>query len=131
MKKIRRKILLGASILMVLLLTAGIILSLYGRVLFQEGNPVPIVKSIITLESKDVDYIPFSEIPLKYISKSTMDKEKLIKKYMEQKDWIYVEQIGNSYFFTKDGEERSVSTRQFTKKYFIWLPPADASLEDK
>lgn len=131
MKKIRRKILGGASALMIFFLTLGIILGVLGDAIFQEGNPVPIVKSIIKLESTDVDYVKFSEMPVKYISKSNIDREDMIKKFMEKKNWIYKEQLGNSYFFIKDGEEISISTRQFTRKYFTWEVPADSTLEDR
>lgn len=131
MKKIRRKILGGASGLMIFFLTSGIILGVFGDAIFQEGNPVPIVKSIIKLESTDVDYVQFSEMPVKYISKSNIDREDIIKKFMKKKNWMYKEQLGNAYFFIKDGEEISVSTRQFTRKYFTWEVPADSTLEDR
>ncbi|MGA5690612.1 anti-sigma factor [Cytobacillus pseudoceanisediminis] len=128
-KKIRRRILLGASALTIFFLTTGIILGIFGDAIFQEGNPLPLVKSIIKLESTDADYVQFSEMPVKYISKSTIDREEMIKRFMEKKNWIYKEQMGNSYFFIKDGEEISVSTRQFTRKYFTWEVPADSTLE--
>lgn len=131
MKKIRKKILGGASALMIFFLTSGIILGVFGDAILQEGNPVPIVKSIIKLESTDVDYVQFSEMPVKYISKSNIDREDIIKKFMKKKNWMYKEQLGNSYFFIKDGEEISVSTRQFTRKYFTWEVPADSTLEDR
>lgn len=130
-KKIRRTIFVGASTLIIFFLASGIILGVFGDALFQEGNPVPIMTSIIELESTDVDYIQFSEMPVKYISKSNINREDMIKKFMKKKNWIYKEQLGNSYFFIKDDEEISVNTRQFTKKYFTWEVPADSTLEDK
>lgn len=97
-----------------------IIFTVYGRAIFQEGHPLPIVKAIIQLETSDSDYILFSKTPRKYISKSKIDRETMIKKYMEKDNWTYIEQLGSGYIFTKEHEQAIVVTKQFSSKYFVW-----------
>lgn len=129
-KKIKLRFMTIISTLIISFLLIGITIGVYGNVLFQEGNPIPLIKSIVELELDKTEYAQFSDDPISYISKSKSDRENIIKEYMNEKEWIYKEQVGSSYFFTKDGEEVSVPTSQYTRHYFIWKIPAESTVEN-
>lgn len=122
----RKKVIFPFTLIIIFFL---IIFTIYGRAIFQEGNPLPIVKAIIQLETSDSDYIQYSKKPLKYISKSRIDRELMIKKYMEKNKWSYIEQLGGGYIFTKENEQAIVVTKQFSSKYFVWEVPEEASID--
>ncbi|TKC18480.1 hypothetical protein [Robertmurraya kyonggiensis] len=119
----RKYIILPFTVIIIIIFL--IIFTIYGRAIFQEGNPLPIVKAIIQLETSDSDYIQFSKTPPKYISKSNIDRETMLKKYMEKDNWTYIEQLGGGYIFTKDNEQAIVVTKQFSSKYFVWEVPSE------
>lgn len=128
LKKIKAKFTTIILTLIVSFSLIGITIGVYGNVLFQEGNPIPLIKPIVELELNKAEYAQFSDDPISYISKS--DRENIIKEYMNEKDWTYKEQMGSSYFFIKNGEEISVPTSQFTRHYFIWKTPPESTLEN-
>ena len=131
LKRIRAKLITIISTLIVTFLLFGIVIGMYGNVLFQEGNPIPLIKSIVELELNEDKFVRFSDDPISYISKSKIDRENTIIEYMNEKDWTYKEQMGSSYFFTRGEEEISVPTRQFTRYYFIWKVPAESTLDNE
>ncbi|MDQ0257721.1 cytochrome c-type biogenesis protein CcmE [Evansella vedderi] len=120
-KKIRKKlitILLGAIIIF---LAIGITLgAFYGKVWFQEGNPIPLLTSIVKLEFSNDNFVQYSTTPEAYISKSKGNRQELIEGKMGEKDWILIDQMGNAYFFEKKDERKVVTTRQYTRRYFVW-----------
>lgn len=125
----RSRLVTVMTTLIITFLIQGIIISVYGDVLFQEGNPAPIIKAIGKLETGDVDYVEISGTPIKYISKSRVDREKMIREYMSDLGWTYKEQMGSGYFFERDGVEGLVNTKQWTGKYFIWTVPGEQTLD--
>lgn len=125
LKRIKRRIVTVITTLAITFTLMGAILGVYGNVLFQEGNPIPVVSSILKLEFSNADYVKFSASPTKYISKfnSAGDRYSIIKEYMKKKGWEFKEQMGSGLIFDKNGEQTVISTRQYTKNYFIWSVP--------
>lgn len=125
LKRIKKRIFTVITTLAVTFTLMGIILGVYGNVLFQEGNPIPVVSSILKLEFSEREYVKFSTSPTRYLSKfkTSGDRYSIIKEYMKKKGWEFEEQMGSGFIFVKNGEQTIISTRQYTKNYFIWSVP--------
>lgn len=113
----------GIRLMIVLAAAAALFISMYGSVLFQEGNPIPLIISAIKLELSDSEYVQFAktEKRSRYMSEAK-DKNSydVVKEYMETKGWAFKEQMGSGLIFSKDGEDAVVEVRQFSRHYFIW-----------
>lgn len=114
-------------ILFVVVLAFGLII-IY-PVLFQEGNPLPILKGIAKLSFDEDEIVKISDNPQRYISKTDTGKSPIID-LMSQESWEFEDQMGSGYIFYKNGNRKNVSSVQYTKKYIIWeLPNETSSLE--
>lgn len=104
-------------------IVSGSIIWVLGTALFQEGNPVPLLVSIVKLKFTDHDYIQFlnTEKKSRYLSSNTGNNPlKKVKEFMKSKGWAYEEQIGPGLIFLKDESEAIVLTRQYSKYFVIW-----------
>ncbi|WP_202080423.1 zf-HC2 domain-containing protein [Caldalkalibacillus salinus] len=130
-KRLKRKVVLVLSTVVVTCLLLGMIMGFYGPVIFQEGNPVPVVKGIVELHATDAAYAQISDGPRRYISiyKPSENHYDVIKSYLAQDGWRYKEQMGSGLVFEKDGETKVVETRLFTKHYYIWTLPEQHTKE--
>lgn len=120
-----KKILIVLILLLVLLL--GFIGLRFGAALTQEGNPIPIVTSIMKLELSNNDYQLFSETPNenRYVSETGDYRYDAVKEFMKGKGWEYKEQMGAGLVFEMNGEITIIVTRQYSKYYFIWNVPKE------
>lgn len=103
------------------LLALIILLILFGflerQVIFQEGNPIPVVVGIFKLSVKGQTLAQISEEPEKYLIKNKDGYGAYIE-YMEAKGWKYVEQMGAGLVFEKD-KERHISVSRMLTRYYI------------
>ncbi|KLT16029.1 hypothetical protein AA980_21430 [Neobacillus vireti] len=109
--------------IIILALGSAIIISSFGSVLFQEGNPVPLMVSAMKLHFFDSEYEQFSktENRSRYLSKNTGDSRyDIVKEFMKSNGWKYEEQMGSGLIFVKEGKEAIVETRQYSKYFIIW-----------
>ncbi len=100
----------------------------FGGALFQEGNPGPILASILKLDLTKSNYEQFSETNQnnRYVSVNTgSSRFDVIKDFMDEKGWSFKEQIGSGLIYTKNKENLVVETRQYTKHYIIWDIPKE------
>ena len=104
-------------ILLSVTLTLGLII--VSPVLFQEGNPIPILKGIVELSSNDDKIIQISETPQRYLSKTNVGNTPLIE-LMNNEGWEFIEQLGAGYIFSKDGDRLIITGVQYTGKYRVW-----------
>ncbi|WP_342042214.1 hypothetical protein [Bacillus sp. OTU2372] len=106
-----------------LTLAAGLFIGFLGPVLFQEGNPVPLLVSILKLKTTDSNYVQFlnSEKQSMYLA-ANQGKNPLfeVKEFMKSKGWKFEEQMGSGLIFLKDKNEAIVLTRQYSKYFVIW-----------
>jgi len=106
-----------------LTLAAGLFIGFFGPVLFQEGNPVPLLVSILKLKTTDSNYVQFlnSEKQSMYLA-ANQGKNPLfeVKEFMKSKGWKFEEQMGSGLIFLKDENEAIVLTRQYSKYFVIW-----------
>jgi len=101
----------------------GCIILVLGPGLFQEGNPVPLLISIVKLKITDTDYVQFfnTEKKSRYLSSNTGQNPLIeVKEVMKAKGWAFEEQIGSGLIFLKDEKEAIVLTRQYSKYFVIW-----------
>lgn len=132
-QRIKSKIMTVIVTLVITFSLLGFLVGSFGNILFQEGNPIPILSSIIKLEFTDVEYVELSTVPERYISEIELgnnDWYSVVKEFMETRGWEYKEQIGSGLIFEKDKDQIIVSTRQYTKNYFIWSLPEKETLEN-
>jgi hypothetical protein len=88
-------------------------------VLFQEGNPIPVLNGIIKLSTDRDKFVQISDNPQEYISKTSVYGIPLID-YMKADGWIFDEQAGSGYIFIKGNRQLTVTSVQYTRKYTIW-----------
>lgn len=129
-KRVKKKIMIVLSTLIVTFTLLGFFIGVFGNVLFQEGNPIPVISSIIKLEFTNAEYVEFATTPNRYISevKSGPDRHSVVKEYMQDNGWKFKEQMGSGLVFINGDEQRTISTRQYTKNYFIWSIPEKETL---
>ena len=125
MKRIKSKIVTVTTTIVITFSVLGFIAGAYGNVIFQEGNPLPVISSIIKLEFNNDEFVQYSNAPDHYISefKSGMDRYKVVIDFMKEKRWAFKDQMGSGLIFEKDGEQIVVQTRQYTRNYYIWSIP--------
>lgn len=80
-----KKILL--VIILVFVLLIGFIDLRFGAALTQEGNPIPIITSIIKLEILNSDYQLFLDTPSgnRYVSETESSRHDVVKNFMKEK----------------------------------------------
>ncbi|WP_235846852.1 hypothetical protein [Neobacillus soli] len=111
------------TLIIVFALGSSMIICSFGSVLFQEGNPLPIINSALKLQFSDSEYVQFSQTEKRsrYLSINTGDRRyDVVKGFMKSQGWIYEEQMGSGLIFSKDGKEAIVETRQYTSHFIIW-----------
>lgn len=107
------------------LLIIGGALFLYKSTIFQEGNPLPLLSGIIKLNLSSEDIVPISTQENWYLSK-TEDGQQSIAKFLQEKGYTFVEQMGSGYIFkTETGKRAIVIHRQYSRYYSIWKLPKD------
>lgn len=102
---------------------SGWVMSTFGSVIFQEGNPLPILVSAMKLKFSETAYVQFSKSEKRswYISENKgNDQYTVVEDFMKTKGWSFQEQMGSGLIFTKNGEDAVVEVRQYSRHYFIW-----------
>lgn len=112
----KKKILIVIVAVIIIILILGIYE--YKDVLSQEGNFVYVSYAVIKLNITWNDLVLIPKSHNKYIIKSKLGYEPFIK-YKEKQGWKFVEQMGSSLIFDKDGTKATASSNMFTKKYIV------------
>ena len=101
-------------------LAAGIFVSLYSPVIFQEGNPWPQIKGIAKLNFGDSNMVKLSGSDNKYMTNSKNCQE-VIKSFMKDRDYEFTEQMGSGYFFRSPTGENAVAVHRYYSRYYsLW-----------
>lgn len=124
----KKRILLFIGVITFLLL---FIVLLFSDIIFQEGNPILVIKGIQQLQKKNVVIIQFSNNPIKYIMKNDKKDSKKYpllmpgtghEVYIDNKinqGWEIESTHGSSFILTKDNTTLNVFLRMFTQDYII------------
>jgi hypothetical protein len=105
--------LLPASIIILVMLA---VLIINQPVVFQEGNPLPVISAIIKIEFGASDIIQVSST--KYMQKAGPPEP--LNRLLAANGWRFVEQLGAGYFYTHNSEILFVMGRMLTSRYFIY-----------
>ena len=108
---------------LVLIITLPALIMIW-PVLFQEGNPIPILKGITGLAFSNNEMVRISDDPIRYIS-LTCDGEEPMVALMEKEGWHFKEQAGSGYIFDHPENDRTaiVTGVLYTRRYRIWKFP--------
>jgi uncharacterized protein YlzI (FlbEa/FlbD family) len=112
-----KKILLLIS---AVILIAGIFLSLYSSVIFQEGNPWPEIKGIVWLTFSGSDIVKLSGSDNEYLTRSKGGPG-MIETYMKNRGYEYTDQMGSGYFYKSPDGNVVITRRQYSRFYVIWI----------
>ena len=87
-----------------------------GPVLFQEGNPLPIITGIIRLQFTDQSMVKVSENKL--MQKS--GEENILDNYLSERGWVFRDGLGAGIFYSRNGEDIFIHSRMFTRRYIVY-----------
>ena len=108
------------KILTVLFLIFLAFFILYARVIFQEGNPLPQLSGIIRLNFGKDKIVKLSTPNESYLTKSKTGRDELLK-FMQEKNYRFVEQLGAGYVFETPAQERKIIVhRYYSRFYDLW-----------
>ena len=116
------------SLLMVFILLIGLLGIRFGSALSQEGNPLPILSSILDLELSDSEYERFAESETQnwYVSANSGEfRYDVITEFMNDKGWDFEEQLGSGFVFRKDDESLVIESKLYSEHYFLWDVPSE------
>ena len=102
----------------------------YGYLLTKDEGTVRLVTAISILDSTPRDYVKFDEtiFVTRYVSENSGESRyDIIKKVLSDLGWSYKTQEGAALFFRKDKDIVVVETKLFTRNYFLWDVPIEAS----
>lgn len=93
-------------------------LLIYRNVIFQEGNPIPIIKGIVKLNLTNNDVVKVSDKSERYIEKSKSGHQPFIKLMMND-GYTFNEQIGSGLIFEKGGSMVIATIKMYTRYYEV------------
>lgn len=97
-----------------ILIILALFITLFYKIIFQEWNPLPMLKGIVKLEVLNSNYVKIWDN--KYIAQNnTMDR------FIEEKWYTLKDQMWGGYFLENEDLDNIILTkRMFTKKYNIY-----------
>ena len=102
----------------------------YGHLLSKDEGTIRLVTAISILDSTSRDFMKFDEtiFVTRYVSENSGESRyDIIKKVLSDLGWSYNTQEGAALFFRKDKDIVVVETKLFTRNYFLWDVPIEAS----
>lgn len=121
-----KKILLFISLI---ILIVSIFLFFYSPVIFREGNPWSQIKGITQLNFGNKEVVKLDIGENKYITKS--DNLEIIKFFMKDKGYNFMEQMGSGYLFKSDIGVSAVAIHRYYGRYYsLWSITENLETED-
>lgn len=111
--KIRKKYIIFLIFLIIISAIA-----MYKDVIFQEGNPLPVINGMFRLNETN-SYVLIDENPIVYLTK-TNNKDELFEYIQKQYDIKLKEQLGSGYIFEGENIRLLMTSRQYTRFYQVW-----------
>src|SRR5680860_579445 len=111
----RRVIISSLALIIVFVLAAW----LYAPVIFQEGNPIPMLKGIIQLNFTRNKIVRLDMAGDIYLTKSKNGQESLVNLF--DQGYEFIDQLGSGYFFKDKNDNILLAThRYYSRFYSIW-----------
>jgi len=113
----KKRIFISLGILIAIFIFAFL---LYKSVIFQEGNPMPLLKGIAKLNFTRNEIVKLNMDGDKYLTKGKNGQEVLVNSLNNQ-GYELISQMGSGYFF-KDKNDNAllVTHRYYSRLYSIW-----------
>jgi len=114
-----KKILIG--VLLFIIIFCSMVLVLFRDTVFQEGNPIPILTGIITIELTDKQVVPLKEGNQKFILRASNYRARIVE-YLSQDGFSQHEGDvgGGMHQLEKDDKIYYYDIRMFTRNYVIY-----------
>ena len=108
---------------LILLVFAAVVLSfaffaIFANIIFQEGNPLPLLSVIMKLEFSDQDIIRMNGQGYRLLQK--FGPEDQLTEYLAGFDWILSERLGSCLCYEKNGQKLTAEARMFTRRYVVY-----------
>ena len=104
---------------------------LYKPVIFQEGNPAPLLKGVIQLNFSRDKIVKLDMNGDKYLTKSKNDQETLVN-LLKNQGYEFIDQMGSGYFFKDKNNNVLLAThRYYSRFYSIWSLSATKNVDQK
>jgi len=111
----RNKILSVFGVLLVIFILS---ILLYRPVIFQEGNPTPLMKGIGQLNFTQDKIVKLNMNGDRYLTKSNNGQE-VIKSYMQDKGYAFTEQMGSGYLFKSTTGKSAVAIHKYYSRFYL------------
>jgi hypothetical protein len=103
----------------------------YKPVIFQEGNPISLLKGAIQLNFSQNKIIKLDISGDKYLTKSRNGKEALAN-LLKNQGYEFMNQMGSGYFFKDKNDDALLAThRYYSRFYSIWSLSTTKNVNDK
>lgn len=112
---VKRTKLLIVFAVVVLLVT---FLILFGEILIQEGNPVPVICAVIKLELTGAEIVPVTQDQMKLMQKT--GPEGPLTEYLAARGWVFKDRLGAGIFYARNGDDLFAEARMLTRRYVIF-----------
>lgn len=98
----------------------ALIYNLFSPILFQEGNPYPLISGIMRLNFSKEKIVKLDMDGERYITKSKNGKE-VLSDFLKNQGYEFTEQMGSGYFFkSSDGDSLIATHRYYSRFYSLW-----------
>jgi hypothetical protein len=117
MKKNNKKAIIISLLALMIFLS---VVWLYTPVIFQEGNPCPLISGILRLNFGGDEIVKLKTGDNRYMTKSKNGRE-IINKLMRNQGYEFTEQMGSGYFFRSKGGENMIAVHRYYSRYYsLW-----------
>ena len=82
---------------------------------FQEGEPIPVLKGIFQLHTKNIVFSQISSEPKKYIAR--VGNEKVFEEFAKVQGWKFIEQLGGMLIY-QDGSGNQIQVYFYAVSMF-------------
>ncbi|MDF2540448.1 MAG: hypothetical protein K0S47_166 [Herbinix sp.] len=118
MKKQMEKHIVLLSIMMAIVIIISVIFIMKWPVIFQRGNPIPYLISIVQLNDNKT-YMLVEDNPMVFITKRD-NYEELLAYIEESNEVAYDEQMGSGYIFRSDEKVITITSEIYWRNYYVW-----------
>lgn len=91
---------------------------LFGAIIFQEGNPFPVIQALAGLEFSEESIVRIAGSDVKYVQK--VGPETHLTEYLAGYEWAYRERLGAAIFYDKDELTLFAEARMLTRRYVVY-----------
>jgi hypothetical protein len=103
---------------LVIVCFAIIFLLLFSPTIFQEGNPLPVVYGLITLDTTETPFVKINQN--KYIFRANNGDFEKLTEYLRKNNLLVVDREGAGLLFKdKNGQNHTASIRMYTSQFEI------------